>query len=94
MGGGSEGARYIARLFAMRHTDFSQLGISANANNLDDDSRPGDNDSWQRSASNNLRRTERADIYFTVSDRNKRWEFHADADGSLPHYVMVHLVCH
>ena len=94
MGGGSEGARYIARLFAMRHTDFSQLGISANANNLDDDSRPGDNDNWQRSASNNLRRTERADIYFTVSDRNKRWEFHADADGSLPHYVMVHLVCH
>ena len=79
MGGGSEGARYLARLFAMRHTDFSQLGISANANNLDDDSRPGDNDNWQRSASNNLRRTERADIYFNVSDRNKRWEFHADA---------------
>ncbi len=79
MGGGSEGARYIARLFAMRHTDFSQLGISANANNLDDDSRPGDNDSWQRGATNNLRRTERADIYFNVSDRNKRWEFHADA---------------
>ena len=79
MGGGSEGARYIARLFAMRHTDFSQLGISANANNLDDDSRPGDNDSWQRGSTNNLRRTERADIYFNVSDRNKRWEFHADA---------------
>ena len=79
MGGGSEGARYIARLFAMRHTDFSQLGISANANNLDDDSRPGDNDSWQRGSTNNLRRTERADIYFNVSDRNKRWEFRADA---------------
>ncbi len=71
--------RYLARLFAMRHTDFSQLGISANANNLDDDSRPGDNDNWQRSSSNNLRRTERADIYFNVSDRNKRWEFRADA---------------
>ena len=71
--------RYLARLFAMRHTDFSQLGISANANNLDDDSRPGDNDNWQRSASNNLRRTERADIYFNVSDRNKRWEFRVDA---------------
>ena len=71
--------RYLARLFAMRHTDFSQLGISANANNLDDDSRPGDNDNWQRGSSNNLRRTERADIYFNVSDRNKRWEFHADA---------------
>ena len=77
--------RYLARLFAMRHTDFSRLGISANANNLDDDSRPGDNDNWQRGSSNNLRRTERADIYFTVSDRNKRWEFHADAAVNRQH---------
>jgi hypothetical protein len=78
VGGGTD-SRYLGRLFALRHSDFSQVGIIANANNLDDDSRPGDNDSWQRSASNNLRRTERADIYFNVSDRNKRWEFHADA---------------
>ena len=83
--GAGTGNRYLARLFAMRHTDFSQLCISANANNLDDDSRPGDNDNWQRSASNNLRRTERADIYFTVSDRNKRWEFRADAGVNHQH---------
>ena len=78
VGGGTD-SRYLGRLFALRHSDFSQVGIIANANNLDDDSRPSESDSWQRSASNNLRRTERADIYFNVSDRNKRWEFHADA---------------
>lgn len=77
--GAGTGNRYLARLFAMRHTDFSRLGISANANNLDDDSRPGDNDSWQRGSTNNLRRTERADLHFNVSDRNKRWEIYSSA---------------
>ena len=77
-GGGSEGARYLARLFAMRHSDFSRLAIVANANNLDDDSQPGESDNWQR-AGNALRRTERADLSFLVSERNKRWEYHGDA---------------
>jgi hypothetical protein len=48
MGGGSEGARYLARLFAMRHSDFSNLAVIANANNLNDDSRPDESNSWQR----------------------------------------------
>ncbi len=77
-GGGSEGARYLARLFAMRHSDFSRLAIVANANNLDDDSQPGESGGWQR-AGNALRRTERADLSFLVSERNKRWEYHGDA---------------
>ena len=71
--------RYLARLFAMRHTDFSHLAIIANANNLDDDSRPGESDNWQRGKTNDLRRTERADLSFGVSDRNKRWEYHGNA---------------
>ena len=76
--GGGTGDRYLARLFAMRHSDFSRLAIVANANNLDDDSQPGESDNWQR-AGNALRRTERADLGFLVSDRNKLWEYHGDA---------------
>ncbi|MBR0434364.1 MAG: hypothetical protein IJK15_11835 [Bacteroidaceae bacterium] len=64
----------LFRLFAMRHSDFSRIAIVANANNLDDDSRPGEGDNWQRGKTNDLRRTERADIGGFVSDRNKRWE--------------------
>ena len=78
-GGVGTDDRYLARLFAMRHTDFSHLAIIANANNLDDDSRPGESDNWQRGKTNDLRRTERADLSFGVSDRNKRWEYHGDA---------------
>ena len=65
---------YLARLFAMRHSDFSRIAIVANANNLDDDSQPGESDNWQRGKTNDLRRTERADIGGFVSERNKRWE--------------------
>jgi len=64
----------LARLFAMRHSDFSRIAIVANANNLDDDTKPGESDNWQRSQTNDLRRTERADIGGFVSDRNKQWE--------------------
>ncbi|MBO4800544.1 MAG: outer membrane beta-barrel protein [Bacteroidaceae bacterium] len=77
--GGGTSERYLARLFAMRHTDFSRLAIVANANNLDDDSRPGESDNWQRGKTNDLRRTERSDLSFNVSDRNKRWELAGNA---------------
>ena len=79
VGDGTSGMRYLARLFAMRHSDFSHLAVVANANNLDDESKPGDNDNWQRGQTNNLRRTERADLDFHVSDRNKRWEIYSNA---------------
>jgi len=69
-----EDRRGLFRLFAMRHSDFSRIAIVANANNLDDDSKPGESDNWQRGKTNNLRRTERADIGGFVSDRNQRWE--------------------
>ncbi len=84
VGGGTD-SRYLGRLFALRHSDFSQVGIIANANNLDDDSRPTENDSWQRGQTNNLRRTERADLHFSVSDRNKRWELYGNASVNHQH---------
>ncbi len=77
--GGGTNDRYLARLFAMRHTDFSRLAVIANANNLDDDNRPGESDSWQRGKTNDLRRTERADIDFNVSDRQRHWEIYSNA---------------
>ena len=77
--GAGTGNRYLARLFAMRHTDFSRFAVVANANNLDDDGRPGESDNWQRGKTNDLRRTERADVDFGVSDRQKRWELYSNA---------------
>ena len=80
--GGGTHERYLARLFAMRHSDFSHLAVIANANNLDDDTKPGENNNWQRGKTNDLRRTERADLDFHVSDRNKRWEIFSNASAN------------
>jgi hypothetical protein len=77
--GGGTSNRYLARLFAMRHTDFSQFAVVANANNLDDETMPWKEGNWQRGNTNNLRKTERANMDFGVSDRNKRWEYHGNA---------------
>ena len=38
--------RYLARLFALRFTDASRIGIYSNFNNLNDTRKPGENTSW------------------------------------------------
>ena len=38
--------KWLARLFAMRFTDHSRLSIYANANNLSDGRKPGQDDNW------------------------------------------------
>ena len=69
---------YLARLFAMRQTDYSHLLIIANANNLDDDSQPNAETQWNPSAANGLRRNEMAKIIFDVENRRKTWDYHGD----------------
>lgn len=44
-GGGTE-KRYLGRLFAMRFTNHSRVGVYANINNLNDSRKPGENDNW------------------------------------------------
>ena len=44
-GYGSED-RYLARLFALRFTDASRVGVYANLNNLNDTRKPGENSNW------------------------------------------------
>ncbi|MGN1213259.1 MAG: hypothetical protein ACI4TR_00020, partial [Bacteroidaceae bacterium] len=45
VGMGSEN-RYLARLFALRFTDASRIGVYANFNNLNDKRKPGENSNW------------------------------------------------
>jgi hypothetical protein len=44
-GYGSED-RYLARLFALRFTDASRVGVYANLNNLNDTRKPGEDSNW------------------------------------------------
>lgn len=48
-GGGGSKERYLARMFTMRFTDHSRVSVYGNLNNLNDDRKPGENNSWSPS---------------------------------------------
>lgn len=79
--GGGTGDRYLGRVFAMRHSEFSRLAVVANANNLDDSSKPSQGGQWNRSADNALRRNEMAAVDFRVERRDHRWEYNGGIDA-------------
>ncbi|MDE6000143.1 MAG: hypothetical protein K2H04_08790, partial [Bacteroidaceae bacterium] len=67
--------RYLARLFATRFTDHSRVAIFANANNLNDETRPGEDNNWnQRQSGKTGRATQQqGGIDYNVDARNKKW---------------------
>lgn len=74
---------YLARLFAMRFTDHSQLAFYANTNNLSDKRRPGGNDGFKPenlSAGTLVQRL--AGVTYGVDARNKKWKLGGDASFS------------
>lgn len=67
--------RYLARLFAMRFTDHSRVAIYANANNLNDETRPGEDNNWNQRQSDETGRAtqQQGGIDYNVDARNKKW---------------------
>lgn len=74
LGGGSEGY-YLARLFAMRFTDHSRLAVYGNANNLNDDNKPGEHGNWSPSKLLGGVTTQQiGGLDYNISDRNGRYK--------------------
>ena len=65
--------RLLARLFAMRFTDHSRLTAFANANNLNDNQRPGENNSFNPGSQPGLLTQQQGGIDYDVDARNKKW---------------------
>ena len=70
---GDERGAYLARLFAMRFTDHSRLTAFANANNLNDNQRPGENNSFNPSDQPGRLTQQQGGIDYDVDARNKKW---------------------
>ena len=74
---------YLGRLFALRFTDHSRIGIYANVNNLNDERRPGESDSWKPSdLKEGTLRQETVGFTYNVDARNKKWEISGDTQFS------------
>lgn len=88
-GGAGSKERWLARLFAMRFTPHSRLTVYGNANNLNDNRKPGENTEWTMDKMpRGLLTTRTAGADYLVSDRRKRYKLsgnaqfsHSDADN-------------
>ena len=79
----SSGIRYLARLFAMRYTDNSRLSLYANANNVNENRRPGGDGEWSPSNQpRGLQETRMAGANLFIEEKDKRWKENATFDVS------------
>lgn len=81
VGGGSTlksplDAMWMGRLFALRYTNHSSLGIFATANNTNDGSAPGSKGEWSKmDASDGEKKTYLAGIQFSLEPKDTKIEF-------------------
>ena len=78
--GGGTKDRYLARLFAMRFTDHSQLAIYGNMNNLNDGRKPGEGDNWTPSdLVGGLTNQQLAGIDYNIDARSGKYQLSGNA---------------
>lgn len=72
--------RYLARLFALRHSDHSQIAIISNMNNLNDDEKPGETKTWNASLqiTKGRRSQKMAGVDYKINERDGRWNLNGD----------------
>lgn len=78
-GGGGTDERYLARLFALRHTTHSRLSAFANLNNLNDRQRPGKGSEWMPAIEDGIRTMQNGGVDYHVNDRLHRFELEGEA---------------
>lgn len=66
---------YLARLFAMRHSDRTRFTAYANVNNLNDKRKPGRSDGWSPDAMMaGIRKEATGGIDYYADDKDKKWK--------------------
>lgn len=70
---------YILRLFSMRFTDHSRFALLSNVNNVSDERKPGQNDTWKpENIKEGTLTRQQAGFDYNIDDRNKKWNFGGD----------------
>lgn len=74
--------RYLARLFALRHTDHSRIAIIGNVNNLNDEERPGETKTWKAPVGtvNGRKAQKMVGVDYDIEERDKIWKLHGNAE--------------
>ncbi|MDE6513988.1 MAG: outer membrane beta-barrel family protein, partial [Muribaculaceae bacterium] len=81
--GGGTSSRWMGRLFAMHFGSRDRYTLYANANNLNDNRKPGQADSWTRgSVQPGEKREEKAGFDYSVEATDKKWDISGNVEGS------------
>ena len=79
VGGGTDN-RYMARLFGLYYSDHSRISLFGNANNVNENRRPGGEGEWTPSEMpQGLRTTKQTGLHLNTEDADKNWEEDMDA---------------
>lgn len=72
--------RYLARLFALRHSDHSRIGIVGNINNLNDEEKPGETKTWKVPQQTTRGRSSQkmAGVDYEINERDGKWNLNGD----------------
>ncbi len=82
-GNDADNIPYMGRLFALRFTDHSRMGIYVNANNLNDERKPGQDDQWTPSGmKEGVKEEQMAGIDYNIDERNRKWNLRGEANFS------------
>lgn len=75
--------RYLARLFGLRFTDNSRLSFFFNANNLNDNRKPGETDQWTpQQMPKGLVATRKGGLDYLVKHRLEKWKIEGGIEGT------------
>ena len=67
--------KYLARLFALRFTNHSRLSVYFNANNMNDDGKPGVSTTWSPSDARKGITTQKVGgLDYAIDDKNKKYK--------------------
>ena len=73
-------SRYMSRLFGLYYDDHSRVSVFGNANNVNENRRPGGEGEWTPSnMPQGLRTTKQTGVNISTEDKDKRWEDNFDA---------------
>lgn len=88
--GGGTSSRWMGRAFAMHFGSRDRYTFYANANNLNDNRKPGRSDSWRRgSLMDGEKKQEKTGMDYSIEAPNKTWEINGNIEGSHENGVLI-----
>lgn len=78
--GGGTDERWMSRIFALRFSDHSRIAAYASANNLNGDSKPGENGNWnpQQMQNGGMKVQQQAGLDYNIDSWSKKWEMNGN----------------